>query len=74
MNGMVDPNGASSGAWFEYGLTSSYGSTTRQFASDNAETYSGFDYATNNNGGSGFGPITFQRDRRGPLPCQSIQR
>jgi glycosidase len=67
INGMVDPNGASSSAWFEYGLTNSYGSTTRQFASDNAETYSGFGYATNNNGGSGFGPITFLEGTGGGL-------
>ena len=67
MNGIVDPNGASSSTWFEYGLTTSYGSTTRQFGSDNAETYSGFGYATNNNGGSGFGPITFLEGTGGGL-------
>ena len=68
MNGIVDPNGASSSTWSGvYGLTNSYGSTTRQFASDNAETYSGFGYATNNNGGSGFGPITFLEGTGGGL-------
>ena len=55
--GSVNPNGDQTQWWFEYGLTSSYGSDTRQQSSDDYESYSGMSYGSN--GGSGFGPITY---------------
>jgi glycosidase len=58
LNGTVNPSGSSATAWFEYGLTSSYGGSTRQSASDNAESYSNWNFTTNSNGGTGFGPAT----------------
>ena len=54
--GSVNPNGLSTGYWLEYGTSSSLGSTTKQTAADDAESYSGFSYGST--GGSGFGPFS----------------
>ena len=56
LRGSVNPNNSYASSWFEWGTSTSYGSTTRIHASDYAETYSNFNFSTPNNaGGSGFG-------------------
>lgn len=55
VSGQVNPNGLSTGYWVEYGTSSALGMTTKQTASDDAESYTGFSYG--NNGGNGFGPF-----------------
>ena len=55
ISGWVNPNGLATGYWVEYGTTPSLGLTTKQTATDDAESYTGFNYG--NNGGSGFGPF-----------------
>ena len=67
LNSLINPNGTSTAAWFEYGLTTGYGSSTRQFASDNAETYTAWNYTTNSSGGSGLGPATLLEGTGGGL-------
>src|SRR6202007_1497481 len=57
LEGTINPNGDSTSNWFEYGLTTSYGSDTISRSNDNAESYSGWAYG--NNGGSGFGPAEY---------------
>ena len=57
LNALVNPDGDTTAVWFEYGLTTGYGSTTRTTGSDNAESYSGWSYGSN--GGSGFGPAHY---------------
>ena len=53
LNASVNPNGAATAVWFEYGLTTGYGSTTKTSAGDDAESYAGWSYGST--GGSGFG-------------------
>ncbi|NBX33598.1 MAG: hypothetical protein EBR07_12885, partial [Planctomycetes bacterium] len=55
VSGLVNPNGLSTGYWVEYGTNSALGLTTKQTASDDAESYTSFSYG--NNGGNGFGPF-----------------
>lgn len=57
LGGSVTANGSATQTWFEYGLTTSYGSNTISTSSDNAESYSSWAYGSN--GGSGFGPATY---------------
>jgi alpha-D-xyloside xylohydrolase len=57
LGGSVNPNGDQTQAWFEYGLTTSYGSNTISSSNDNAESYSSWGYGSN--GGSGFGPAAY---------------
>lgn len=56
LRGSVNPNNSYASAWFEWGTTTNYGSTSRIIATDNAETYTDFSFSSPNNaGGSGFG-------------------
>jgi len=57
LGGSVNPSGSATTTWFEYGLTTSYGSNTISTSSDNAESYSSWTYGSN--GGTGFGPATY---------------
>ena len=60
LRGTINPNNSYASAWFEWGTTTGYGSSSRSIASDNAESYSNFNFTSPNNaGGSGFG--TFNR-------------
>src|ERR1700677_1118799 len=54
LNASVNPNGGLTTVWFQYGLTTGYGSTTIPAATDNAEGYTSWTYGSN--GGTGFGP------------------
>jgi glycosidase len=60
LRGSINPNNSFASAWFEWGTTTSYGSSSRSIATDNAESYGNFNFTSPNNaGGSGFG--TFNR-------------
>ncbi|HEY4282883.1 MAG TPA: alkaline phosphatase family protein, partial [Chthoniobacterales bacterium] len=63
--GSINPNGDATSNWFEYGLTTAYGSDTISRSSDDAESYSGWAYG--NNGGSGFGPAEYIEGTGGGL-------
>jgi len=58
LGGSVNPNGDQTQTWFEYGPTTAYGTDTRSRSSDDAESYATWAYG--NNGGSGFGAITYR--------------
>ncbi len=59
ISGTVNPNSRPSGYWVEYGPGANLAFSTRQIATDPAESYTNFSYAApNNSGGSGFGPFT----------------
>ncbi len=56
LRGSVNPNNSFATAWFEWGTTTNYGSTSRIIASDNAESYTAFDLVNGSvGGGTGFG-------------------
>ena len=55
LGGSVNPNGDTTTAWFEYGLTNSYGSNTQSSGADDAESYSG--WANGATGGTGLGAM-----------------
>ena len=65
LRGSVNPNGAATKTWFEYGLTDSYGADTRSSAADNAESYASWAYGAN--GGTGLGPATFREGAGGGI-------
>lgn len=65
LGGSVNPNGDQTQAWFEYGLTNSYGSDTRSHSSDDAESYSSWGYGST--GGSGFGAATYREGSGGGI-------
>ncbi len=65
LGGSVNPNGDQTQTWFEYGLTSSYGSDTRSHSSDDAESYASWAYGAN--GGSGFGAATYREGSNGGI-------
>jgi glycosidase len=67
INGTINPNGSASAGWFEYGPTASYGSSTRQQASDNAESQTAWNYNANSIGGSGLGAATYLEGTGGGL-------
>ncbi len=59
LGGTVNPNGRASGYWIEYGTGTNFVTSTRQTATDDAESYTSFAYTSgNNNKGSGFGVFT----------------
>ena len=56
LRGSFNPNNSFGSAWFEWGTTTNYGSSSRITASDNAEGYTAFNLAGGSvGGGSGFG-------------------
>jgi len=63
--GSVNPNGDQTQTWFEYGLTTTYGSDTHSRSSDDAESYTTWAYGSN--GGSGFGAITYREGTGGGI-------
>ena len=65
LGGSVNPNGDQTQTWFEYGLTTAYGTDTRSRSSDDAEAYASWTY--NANGGSGFGAITYREGSGGGI-------
>jgi alpha-glucosidase (family GH31 glycosyl hydrolase) len=65
LGGSVNPNGDQTQAWFEYGLTNSYGADTRSRSSDDYESYASMSYGSN--GGSGFGAITYREGNNGGI-------
>ncbi|HEY3664252.1 MAG TPA: TIM-barrel domain-containing protein [Chthoniobacterales bacterium] len=65
LGGSVNPNSDQTQAWFEYGLTTSYGSDTRSRSNDDAESYSTWAYGSN--GGTGFGAITYREGSGGGI-------
>ena len=65
LGGSVNPNGDQTQTWFEYGLTTSYGSDTRSRSSDDAESYASWAYGSN--GGSGLGAITYREGSGGGI-------
>ena len=59
LRGSVNPNNSYASSWFEWGTSTSYGSTTRAIATDSMEGYTGFNLATGSiSGGTGFGNFT----------------
>lgn len=59
LRGSLNPNNSLSSSWFEWGTTTNYGSTTRSFATDTMESYTGFNLAAGSvGGGTGFGNYT----------------
>lgn len=65
LTALVNPNGPDTVYWFEYGTGGAYPLSTRSGASDNAEAYTSFAYASGSSGatatqnrGSGFGSFT----------------
>ena len=65
LGGSVNPNGDQTQTWFEYGPTTAYGTDTRSRSSDDAESYATWAYG--NNGGSGFGAITYREGTGGGI-------
>jgi alpha-D-xyloside xylohydrolase len=65
LGGTVNPNGSLTQTWFEYGLTTAYGSDTRARSSDDAESYSNWTYGSN--GGSGFGAVSYREGTGGGI-------
>ncbi|GEM_PF-447306 len=63
LGGSFNPNGDQTQYWFEYGLTNAYGGDTRSRSSDDFESYSNMAYG--NNGGSGFGSLTYREGNNG---------
>jgi uncharacterized repeat protein (TIGR01451 family) len=60
LRGSVNPNNSYASAWFEWGTTASYGSTSRILATDTMEGLNAFNLAGGNvSGGTGFG--SYQR-------------
>lgn len=60
LRGSVNPNNSFATAWFEWGTSTNFGSTSRAIAADGAESYNDFNFSSPNNaGGSGLG--TFSR-------------
>ena len=56
LRGSINPNNSFASAWFEWGTTTNYGSSSRVTATDNAEGYSAFNLAGGSvGGGTGFG-------------------
>lgn len=59
LRGSVNPNNSYASSWFEWGTSTSYGSTTRVIATDSMEGFTGFNLATSSvSGGTGFGNFT----------------
>ncbi|MDB6147416.1 MAG: hypothetical protein JWO45_1080 [Spartobacteria bacterium] len=65
LGGSVNPNGDATATWFEYGLTSSYGSDTLSRSADDAESYTSWAYGSS--GGTGFGPATYREGSGGGI-------
>jgi alpha-D-xyloside xylohydrolase len=63
LGGSVNPNGDTTATWFEYGLTNTYGSTTKPNSSDDAESYSSWAYGST--GGTGLGAVTLREGGNG---------
>jgi uncharacterized repeat protein (TIGR01451 family) len=56
LRGSINPNNSYASAWFEWGTTTSYGSTSRILATDTMEGISAFNLAGGSvSGGTGFG-------------------
>ncbi|NBR62938.1 MAG: hypothetical protein EBT77_01240 [Verrucomicrobia bacterium] len=56
LRGSVNPNNSYASSWFEWGMSTNYGSTSRVLSADGGETYGNFNFSSpNNGGGSGFG-------------------
>jgi len=74
LGGSVNPNGDVTSTWFEYGLTTSYGSDTLSHspASDNAESYSTWAYGSS--GGTGFGPAHYLEGSGGGIYLDTSAR
>lgn len=59
LRGSVNPNNSYASSWFDWGTTTSYGSTSRSFATDDMEGISSFNLAGGSvAGGTGFGSYT----------------
>ncbi|MEY3481103.1 MAG: hypothetical protein RIQ71_1878 [Verrucomicrobiota bacterium] len=59
LRGSVNPNDSQASAWFEWGTSTNYGSTSRTIAADNAEGYTAFNLSGGSvGGGTGFGNFT----------------
>lgn len=59
LRGSVNPNNSYASSWFEWGTSTSYGSTTRAIATDSMEGYTGFNLGAGSvSGGTGFGNFT----------------
>ncbi|MEI7864625.1 MAG: alpha-amylase family glycosyl hydrolase, partial [Chthoniobacterales bacterium] len=59
LRGSVNPNDSPASAWFEWGTSTNYGSTSRIIATDNAEGYSAFNLSGGSvGGGTGFSNFT----------------
>ncbi len=65
LSAAVNPEGSQTFVWFQYGLTSSYGSSSQTSAADNAEGYTSWAYG--DNGGSGLGPADYLQGTGGGL-------
>jgi uncharacterized repeat protein (TIGR01451 family) len=59
LRGSINPNNSSASAWFEWGTTTNYGSTSRILATDTMEGLTAFNLAGGQvSGGTGFGNYT----------------
>jgi len=65
----VNPEGGETLVWFQYGLTSNYGSTSQSSAADNGESYTSWSYGSN--GGTGLGPSDYLEGTGGGIYLES---
>lgn len=65
LGGSINPNGANTTVWFEYGTTAAYGSDTRSRSADDAESYASWAYGSS--GGAGLGPVLLREGSGGGI-------